>query len=67
MDHYEVRSWAGWHRHITLACLAHALLVVVRAQRGEPELATVLTEPEKGGLAPDSLAAFKERRGLLSA
>ena len=27
---YEVRSWTGWHRHITLALLAHAILVGVR-------------------------------------
>ncbi len=27
---YEVRSWTGWHRHITLALLAHAVLAVVR-------------------------------------
>jgi hypothetical protein len=25
-----VRSWAGWHRHITLAMLAHAYLSVIR-------------------------------------
>ena len=24
LDQYEVRSWTGWHRHITLAMLAHA-------------------------------------------
>jgi SRSO17 transposase len=30
LDEYEVRSWTGWHRHITLALLAHAYLVVVR-------------------------------------
>ncbi len=23
LDDYEVRSWVGWHRHITLAMLAH--------------------------------------------
>lgn len=67
LDHYEVRSWDGWYRHITLACLAHALLAVVRAKTSEPELAPVLTEPEKGGLTPGSLAAFKAHRGLLSA
>lgn len=67
LDHYEVRSWDGWHRHITLACLAHALLAVVRAMSGEPELVPLLAEPEKGGPAPGSLAAFKARRGLLSA
>jgi hypothetical protein len=28
LDHYEVRRWPGWYRHITLALLAHAFLVV---------------------------------------
>ena len=28
---YEVRRWDGWHRHVTLALLAHALLAVTRA------------------------------------
>lgn len=32
LDQYEVRLWTGWYRHITLALLAHALLVIVRAQ-----------------------------------
>jgi SRSO17 transposase len=32
LDQYEVRSWGGWYRHITLALLAHAYLTVVRAQ-----------------------------------
>jgi SRSO17 transposase len=31
LDEYEVRSWPGWHRHITLAMLAHAALAVLRA------------------------------------
>ena len=31
LDHYEVRTWRGWYRHITLALLAHAVLVVLRA------------------------------------
>jgi SRSO17 transposase len=30
LDEYEVRSWTGWHRHMTLAMLAHAYLAVVR-------------------------------------
>ena len=32
LDHYEVRSWQGWYRHITLCMLAHAFLVVLRTQ-----------------------------------
>ena len=31
LDHYEVRSWTGWYRHITLAMWAYALLTVLRA------------------------------------
>src|SRR5215211_5692943 len=30
LDEYEVRSWVGWHRHVTLAMLAHAYLAVLR-------------------------------------
>ncbi len=32
LDHYEVRHWQGWYRHITLAILAHAVLVILRAR-----------------------------------
>jgi SRSO17 transposase len=35
LDHYEVRRWPGWYRHITLALLAHAFLVVTRTQAGD--------------------------------
>jgi SRSO17 transposase len=34
LDQYEVRSWTGWHRHITLAMLAHAYLAVLRCTVG---------------------------------
>ena len=30
LDQYEVRSWTGWHRHITFAMLALAYLAAVR-------------------------------------
>ena len=65
LDHYEVRSFVGWYRHITLVCLAHALLVVVRAQAHTAAPSTVI-DPQKGGQRSDSLAAFKACRGLLS-
>jgi SRSO17 transposase len=39
MDHYEVRHWHSWYRHITLAMMAHAWLASIRslqeAQKGE--------------------------------
>ena len=33
---YEVRSWTGWYRHVTLSLLAHAVLAVVRRLAGGP-------------------------------
>jgi SRSO17 transposase len=30
MDHYEVRSWDGWHHHMVLVLLAHHFLVWIR-------------------------------------
>jgi SRSO17 transposase len=32
LDHYEVRSWLGWHHHMTLCLLAHHFLVRARLQ-----------------------------------
>ncbi len=32
LDHYEVRSWVGWYRHVTLALFAHAFLAAIRAE-----------------------------------
>jgi SRSO17 transposase len=31
LDHYQVRRYPGWYRHITLAMLAHAFLTITRA------------------------------------
>jgi SRSO17 transposase len=36
LDQYEVRSWTGWHRHMTLALFAQALLTVVRRHVADP-------------------------------
>ena len=37
LDHYQVRRYRAWYRHITLSMLAHALLAVTaRARRPEP-------------------------------
>ena len=63
LDHYEVRSWTGWYRHITLAMWAQAFLAVVRAETGADVV------PKKGQPAPagpTSLATFKAHRGLRS-
>jgi len=58
LDEYEVRSWHGWHRHMTLCLVAHALLSVLRGQSLEPDL-------KRGSAFPrHSLRKFKRSRGL---
>ncbi len=63
LDHYEVRSWTGWYRHITLALWAQAVLTVVRADATAAEMSQKRGLP---GRPPGSLARFKARRGLAS-
>jgi SRSO17 transposase len=62
LAHYEVRSWHGFYRHITLALFAHAFLAAIRAEGQDIETS------QKGGLqkptATNSLSAFKRGRGL---
>src|SRR4051794_13486 len=60
LDEYEVRSWTGWHRHVTLAMLAHAYLAVVRqhAIRGRgPRPRGRLAAPYGSRGAPAPLAS----------
>ena len=35
LDHYQVRKWTSWHRHVTISMLAHAFLAVTRAGLGK--------------------------------
>jgi SRSO17 transposase len=63
LDHYEVRTWSGWYRYITLAMWALALLTIMRA-------GTIAVEAFKKRLRlpqeTSPLAAFKAGRGLAS-
>ena len=36
LDHYQVRQYLAWYRHITLAMTALAFLAVTRAQVTDP-------------------------------
>jgi SRSO17 transposase len=36
LDEYEVRSWVGWHRHVTLSLFALALVAAIRARAAKP-------------------------------
>jgi SRSO17 transposase len=47
LDHYQVRTWTGWHRHITLAMLALALLAAIAATSAPTTRQTIaLAMPE---------------------
>lgn len=58
MDHYEVRSYDGWYKHITLACLALSLLTVLSIHSMDTK-----TFQEHDPVS-NSLEAFKRGRGL---
>jgi SRSO17 transposase len=48
MDHYEVRTWRGWHHHLTQSFLAHHFLVRMR-QRGKKSGADAAAGEAAGG------------------
>lgn len=45
---YEVRSWHGWYRHITLSLLAHTFLKLIQHKHREKKPVAHLVEPECG-------------------
>lgn len=63
LGEYEVRSWHGWYRHITLVLAAQTFLTVLRHQT---EPAIHQATPPLTTATIGSLAAFKTARGLLS-
>jgi SRSO17 transposase len=75
LDQYEVRSWTGWYRHMTLALFAQAVLTVVRRElaglppprgrrhKGRSQQAAFPTSPPPTRRARrGSLAAFRQQR-----
>lgn len=57
LDQYEVRSYHGWYKHITLSCLAHALLTRLSC-------ASAAMAFQQQVKSASSLTAFKRGRGL---
>ena len=47
LDHYQVRLWTSWYRHITLVMFAHAYLTVMRAQSGEANSTDLIATAEE--------------------
>lgn len=58
LDQYEVRSWAGWHRHITLVMWLQALLSVLRSE-AQPQHPAAEVRRNKG--AQNRVAALLPR------
>jgi len=70
LDQYEVRSWTGWYRHITLVMLAYALLVSLAVQQPRSVVpgADVEPPPEAGAVPQDLVPlSVPEVRHLLAA
>lgn len=67
LDQYEVRGFRAWHRFVTLALLAHALLVVLRAQaNGQKKKENRRASPaECHRVAPSGSGAVSARRDTL--
>jgi SRSO17 transposase len=60
LDHYEVRHWQGWYRHITLSMLALAVLALLRA--GEKKTFPAQNSSQRTG--NPAFARFRAARGL---
>jgi SRSO17 transposase len=60
LDHYQVRSWTGWHRHVTLAMLALAFLMACAAAAAPAPAADPWHHARHGG--PIALTAAEIRR-----
>ncbi|MGW2619876.1 IS701 family transposase, partial [Streptomyces sp. NPDC001500] len=45
LDHFEGRSWPGWHHHATLVTAAHAFLTEQRLAPKAPTPGSLPTRP----------------------
>lgn len=60
LDQYEVRSWRGWYRHITLSMFSLSFLVKVRKNINQDEI-----EIKKKFQNQNQMQQFYQRRGLI--
>jgi SRSO17 transposase len=59
LDEYEVRSWQGWYRHITLCLVAMAFLAVLRSLSQTLETADDQGEDQPKQLSEQSSSSHK--------
>lgn len=66
LDHYQVRQWMAWYRHVTLVLLAYAFLVGLRAaQPAAPPDQVRLSVPELRRVLHSWAGAEHERQRRL--
>jgi hypothetical protein len=63
LDHYQVRSWVGWYRHLTLVMLALAFLTGICARMQASPLAGAVPA-DKAALEQDPSAGEPSMLGL---
>ncbi len=54
LDHFEGRSWPGWHHHVTLASMAYAFLVLETLRGKKNGARDAPRRPARPASAPDS-------------
>jgi SRSO17 transposase len=45
LDHFEGRSWRGWHHHVTMVMLAHLFLRLEQKRRSSKSALDVAASP----------------------
>jgi SRSO17 transposase len=58
LDHFEGRSWRGWHHHVTMVGMAQGFLMLLRGEEGK--------RPKKDGEAPRKLPTIPKVRRYLN-
>jgi len=63
LDHNESRSWHGWHRHVSLAMLAFAMLATIRHHANRPAASQTARRPTH---ARQASSAGRSRKSAVS-
>jgi SRSO17 transposase len=67
LDEYEVRSWRGWHHHITLAMLAGVFLLKLEQEWGEKDAPGDSTADQSRAARAAAAAGLDARRVVVLA
>jgi len=67
LDEYEVRSWCGWHHHITLAMLAGVFLLKLEQEWGEKDASGDSATDQSRAARAAAAAGMDPRRAVVLA